>query len=164
MNCPRRYTCWQSKKLYWERVPRGQAEGWGNPWGLLCHAAHSGLDFMVVGFISGLSLAHHSNSWSFLVVHALRRMDSNEKDSGRLVRHRDWCLLSPSDLSWILPIGGGLLVSCSLPAPPGKTTHADGNSGARVGSFSQWFPPTLPLTVFQWQAVKMDSLLREYIA
>ena len=29
-----------------------------------------------------------------------------------------WRLLSPSDLSQSLLIGGGLLVPCSLPAPP----------------------------------------------
>ena len=29
-----------------------------------------------------------------------------------------WHLLSPSDLSQILLVGGGLLVPCSLPAPP----------------------------------------------
>ena len=107
------------------------------------------LDFMVMGFVSGLSLAHHSNSGSFLVVRGSRRMVSNEKDSGRLVGHTDWRLLSPFDLSQILPIGGGLLVPCSLPGPPGKITYADGYSGAGVGSFSQWFRLTLPLTVFQ---------------
>lgn len=55
--------------------------------------------FPGMGLVSWLSLAPHSDSASFLVVHASRRMDSNEKDSGRLVQHTDWCLLSPSDLS-----------------------------------------------------------------
>ena len=45
-------------------------------------------------------------------------MDSSEEDSGRLVGHADWRLLSPFDLSRILPVGGGLLVPCSLPGPP----------------------------------------------
>ena len=41
MNCPRRHTCWQSKRLYWERAPRWRAGGLGKPRGLLCHVAHS---------------------------------------------------------------------------------------------------------------------------
>ena len=45
-------------------------------------------------------------------------MDSREKDSGRVVGHTDWCLLSPFDLSWILLVGGSLLVLRSLPGPP----------------------------------------------
>ena len=40
-------------------------------------------------------------------------MDSSKKDSGRLVGH----VASP-DLSQILPVGGGLLVPCSLLRPP----------------------------------------------
>ena len=41
-------------------------------------------------------------------------MDSSKKDSGRLVGHVDWRLLSPFDLSRILPVSGSLLV----PGPP----------------------------------------------
>ena len=46
------------------------------------------------------------------------KMDSNEEDSGRLVGHMDWCLLSSFDLSRILLVGGGLLVPGSLPGTP----------------------------------------------
>ena len=54
-------------------------------------------------------------------------MDYSEKDSGRLVGHMDWRLLSPFDLSRILPVGGSLLVPHSLPGPPVvKITHASG--------------------------------------
>ena len=52
-------------------------------------------------------------------------MDSSEKDSGRFEGHMDWCLLSPFDLSRILPVGGSLLVPCSLPGPP-VVTHTSG--------------------------------------
>ena len=45
-------------------------------------------------------------------------MDSNEEDSGRLVGHMDWCLLSSFDLSRILLVGGVLLVPGSLPGAP----------------------------------------------
>ena len=47
--------------------------------------------FMVMGLVSGLSLADHSESESFLVVHAFSaKMDAREKDSGRWSDM--WCL------------------------------------------------------------------------
>ena len=51
---------------------------------------------MVMGLVSRLSLANHSDSESFLVV-----------------RH----VVSPFDLSQTLLVGGGLLVPCSLLGP-----------------------------------------------
>ena len=42
-------------------------------------------------------------------MHCSAEMDAIEKDSGR------W---SPFDLSQTLPVGGALLVLCSLPGPP----------------------------------------------
>ena len=71
--------------------------------------------FMEVGLISGLSLANHSDSGSFLVAHAL--LSQNEFQQGRfwkVVGHG----VSPYDLSRTLPVGGGLLVPHSLPGPP----------------------------------------------
>ena len=51
--------------------------------------------------------------------HPSDKMNSSEEDSGRLVGHMDLRLLSsPFDLSRILPVGGGLLVLCSLPGSP----------------------------------------------
>lgn len=41
MNCPRRHTCCQSKRLYWEEAPGWRAAGWGNPGELLCQVARS---------------------------------------------------------------------------------------------------------------------------
>ena len=41
-------------------------------------------------------------------------MDASEKDSGRWSDN----VVSPFDLSQTHPVGGGLLVSCSLPGPP----------------------------------------------
>ena len=48
------------------------------------------------------------------------KMDSTEMDSGRLVGHMDWPLLSFFDLSQIIPVGGSLLVSHSLPGLPAE--------------------------------------------
>ena len=42
------------------------------------------LGFMVVGLVSKLSLANHLDSESFLVAYHSVKMDSSEKDSGRL--------------------------------------------------------------------------------
>ena len=53
--------CWQSKRFYWERAPKQKAEGGGNPGEQLCHMACSP-EFMVMGLVSGLSLASHSDS------------------------------------------------------------------------------------------------------
>ena len=50
------------------------------------------LGFMVIGLVSGLSLANHSDSEFLLVVRALfSQMDAREKDSGRWSDM--WCLL-----------------------------------------------------------------------
>ena len=71
--------------------------------------------FMVMGFISGLSLANHSDSVSFLVVHALFSQHGYQREGfWEVVRH----VVSPFDLSQTLPVGGGLLVPCSLPGLP----------------------------------------------
>ena len=57
----------------------------------------------------------------------------------------DWCLLSPSDLSRILPVGGGLLFLCPLPGPPVvKITHASIGPG-QGGRFQSVVPLTISL-------------------
>ena len=67
---------------------------------------------MVMGLVSGLSLANHSDSKSFLVVHALFNQDGCQREGF-------WeMVVSPLDLSRTLPVGGGLLGPCSLPGPP----------------------------------------------
>ena len=71
--------------------------------------------FMMMGFISGLSLANHSDSESFLVMHALFSQNGCQREGfWEVVRH----VVSPFDISQTLPVGGGLLVPFSLPGPP----------------------------------------------
>ena len=71
--------------------------------------------FMVMGLIYGLSLANHSDSESFLVVHALFSQHGCQTEGfWEVARH----MVSPFDLSRTLLVGGGLLVPCSLPEPP----------------------------------------------
>ena len=71
--------------------------------------------FMVMGLVSGLSLANHSHSESFLVVHALFSQYGCQREGfWKVFRH----VVSPFDLCQTLLVGGGLLVPCSLPGPP----------------------------------------------
>ena len=81
-----------------------------------CSATWQSLSgFTVMGLVSRLSLAKHSDSESFLVVHALFSQDGCQREGfWELVRQ----VVSPFDLSWTLLVGGGLLVPCSLPGPP----------------------------------------------
>ena len=70
---------------------------------------------MVTGLVSVLSLANHSDSGSFLVAHTWLSQDGGQQERfWEVVGH----LASPFDLSGILPVGGGLLVPCSLPGNP----------------------------------------------
>ena len=70
---------------------------------------------MMMGLVSGLSLANPSDLESFLVVHALFSQDGcQRKGFWEVVGH----VMSLLDLSLTLLVGGGLLVSCSLPGPP----------------------------------------------
>ena len=68
-----------------------------------------------MGLVSGLSLASHSDSESFLVVQALLSQDGCLREGfWEVVEH----VMSPFDLCQTLLVGGGLLVLCSLPGPP----------------------------------------------
>ena len=69
---------------------------------------------MVMGLVSGLSLANHSDSESFLVVHALFSQDGCQRGGFWEVVGQ---VVSPFDLSQTLLVGGGLLVPCSIPGP-----------------------------------------------
>ena len=67
-------TCWQSKRFYWERAPGWREVGKGTQEN--CSAAWLAvLSFMVMALVSEWSLANHSNSESFLVVHASLSQD-----------------------------------------------------------------------------------------
>ena len=67
------------------------------------------------GFVSGLSLASHSDSESFLVVHPLLSQDGGRQEGFWEV---EGYMASPFDLFRTLLVDGGLLVPCSLPGPP----------------------------------------------
>ena len=96
---------------------------------------------MVVGLISGLSLANHSDSESFLVVHTLFSQDGCQRGGfWEMVGH----VTSPFDLSRTFPIGGGLLVPCSLAGPPVLKQLMQMVTMVRlatVGSFNQCASP-----------------------
>ena len=102
------------QEILLERAPRGEQEGKGSQANSsVTWLAVSG--FMVMGLVSVFSLANHSDSEIFLVVHALFSQDGCQRGGfWEVVRH----VVSPFDLSRTLPVGRGLLVPCSLPEPP----------------------------------------------
>ena len=68
-----------------------------------------------MGLVSRLSLANHSDSESFLVVHALFSQDGCQREGfWEVVEH----VVSPFDFSQTLLVGGSLLVPFSLPGLP----------------------------------------------
>ena len=73
------------------------------------------LGFYGDGISFQVSLANHSDSESFLVVQALFSQDGSQREGFWEVVGQ---VVSPFDLSRTLPVGGGLLVPCSLPGPP----------------------------------------------
>ena len=94
-------------------MPGGEQEGKGTQENCsVTWLAVSG--FMVMGLVSGLFLANHSDPESFLVVHALFSQDGCQRGFWEVVRQ----VGSPFDLSRTLLVGGGLLVPFSLPGPP----------------------------------------------
>ena len=85
-----------------------------------------------MGLVSGFSLASHSYSESFLVVHTLFGQDGCQREGfWEVVRY----VVSPFDFSRTLPVGGGLLVSSVFLTRTSchKTTHANGYCGAWPG-------------------------------
>ena len=79
-----RVECGRVRETERTAVPRGSVSG-----------------FMVIGLVTGLSLASHSELGSFLGTHASLSQDGFQRggDTGRLVGPIDWSLISPFDLS-----------------------------------------------------------------
>ena len=75
--------------------------------------------FMVMRLVLGC-LFNHSDSGSFLMVHALSIQDGCQWEGfWEVVEY----VVSPFDLSWTLLVGGGLLVPCSLLGVGAKLFH-----------------------------------------
>ena len=108
------------------RVPRWRAVGWGSRGGLLPLLWLRVLGFMVMGLVSALSLANHSDSLS-------------QEGFWEVVGH----VVSPFDLDRTLPVGGGLLVLCFLLGPPviKYLMQVVTRCLARVGGFRQHASP-----------------------
>ena len=85
--------------------------------------------FMAMGLVSGLSLANHSDSESFLVVHALFSQNGCQQGFWEVVRHVSFWSF-PNSSSWWWLISSMFLTRTSCP----KTTHANGYDGAWPGS------------------------------
>ena len=83
-----------------------------------------------MALVAGLSLANHSDSESFLVVHALfSQMDAREKDSGRWSDMGCFLLTFSNSSSWWRLISSLFLTGTSCC----KTSYADGYYGAWPG-------------------------------
>ena len=78
-------------EIFWERAPGWRAGGRGTQEN--CSATWLAVSgFMVMGFVSGLSLANHSDSESsWWCTPCSAKMDARGKDSGRWTDR--WCLL-----------------------------------------------------------------------
>ena len=96
------------------------------------------LCFMVMGLVSGLSLASHSDSESFLVVPSW--MPARILGGGRTYGVSFWSFLNSSSWWWF--IGSVFLTRTSCH----KIAHANGYYGAWPGwaSFSQCASPNIP--------------------
>ena len=98
--------------------------------------------FMVMEFVSGWSLANHSNSESFLVAHT--KMDAIKRDSGKWTRGVSFQPF-PSSSGWWWLISFVFLIRMSCH----KTTRANGYYGVWPG----WavsirvLPLTLPVNI-----------------
>ena len=117
--------CWQSKRFDWEGAPGWRAVGKGAqekssvPW-----LAVSGL--MVMGLVSGWSLANHSDTEPFLVVQP-RWLPARILGGGWTCVVSFWPFLNSSGWWWL--ISSMCLTRNSCP----KTTHANSFHGAWPG-------------------------------
>ena len=115
MNCPRKHICWQSKRLYWVKGTRVESSRVREPRRTAVSTWLAVSGFMVIGLVSALSLAKHSDSESFLAVQSsLSQARCQWGGFWEVVGH----MMSPFDHSRALLVGGDLLVPCSLPGPP----------------------------------------------
>ena len=102
------------QKILLERHQGGEQQGKGTHEN--CYATWLRvLGLTVIGFISGLSVANHSDLESFLgCTRCSAKMDAREKDSGRW--WDTWCLLLTFPELFRLVVA--YLVPCSLLGPP----------------------------------------------
>ena len=106
MNCPRRHMCWQSKRFYWEGVPRRRAVGPGNPEGLLCHVALS-LGLYSVGIRLGVVFSQ--SFWLRVLAGGARlvqprRMPARILAGGRTRGISFWPFLNSSGWWWLISV------------------------------------------------------------
>ena len=105
--------------------------------------------FMVMGLVSGLSLANPSDS-VLSGGAALFSQDECQRGFWEVVRQ----VVSPFDLSQTLMVGGGLLVPCSLPGPP--VVKQLMQMVTMVPGQGEWFQSLC----FPWQLPPRDFILK----
>ena len=82
-----------------------------------CSATWLTASGFMMGLVSRLSLINHSDSRFFLVAHTSLSQDGFQW-GGEVGRTYGLAFPLSFELSRILPVGGRLLIPCSLPAPP----------------------------------------------
>ena len=115
-----------------------------------------------MGLVSQLSLANHFDSEFFLVVHALFSQDGCQRQGfWEVVRY----VVPPFDLSWTLPVGGGLLVSCSLLGPPVIKQLCKWLLWclARVDGFNQCVSPNNSISEFSMSLTVWNVLMKYFM-
>ena len=122
-------TCWQSKRFYWERAPGWRAGGKGTQEN--CSAAWLTVSgFMVMGLVSGWSLANHFNSVFPGGAHISQprwMLARGILGSGQTCSVSFWPFPNSSRWRWLISSLFLIRISCH------KTTHANGYYGAWPG-------------------------------
>ena len=95
-----------------EQQGQGTQEDCSAKWLASCFCGN-GVSFLVV---SDQSFWPKGPPWWH--THHSAKMASSEEVSRKMLGHMDLCFLSPFNISWIIPVGGSVLVPRSFPGPP----------------------------------------------
>ena len=143
MTCPRRHTCWQSKRLYWEVAPGRRSAGWRSPGALFCQVAHNlqfdgnGVSFRVVSGRLSCPVHTWSGPGSFLVALTPLSQDGSQSQGSWEVGH----LLPPLGAPQVLlGIPQGSTLFLTRPSCWDNSWEQLLSCLAEVGGFRQWSP------------------------
>ena len=131
MNRPVRQTCWQSKRLYWKGTPGVESGRAREPRRTALPRGSAVSGFMVMGLVSWLSLANHSDSR--VLPGGAHIVQPRWMQERRILGGCQTCGVSfrpfPNSSSWWWLISSVFLTRTSCY----KTTHANGYYAAWPG-------------------------------
>ena len=157
MNCPRRHTCWRSRRLYWEGASRWRAVGWGSPGGTQDRTALShGSQSQVLWWWINFQVFFGQALWLRVLpggarIAQPRWMPERILGVGRIYSDSFWPFLNSSGWWWLISSMFLTRTSCH------KITHENGYCGAWPG----WMVSVsvFPLT---WLWLSMSTELHAY--